>query len=199
MVEVEITTRLKSSLEEAIKVLENNGFKNTENGKMRDLYLTSKLKELNENNIDEVLAKTILIRRIENDGEKIYSVIYKNKNLDDNKNVISEEKLKIPCDEKSLISAEKIFKHLDFEELVKVEYEMIVFEKDGVGMCFQNVKNLGILIEYELKEDFTDRTTEEVKNEQKKALNFLKSLGLNITEEINVKKAKELIQKKYNF
>ena len=45
---------------------------------------------------------------------------------------------------------------LDFEELIRVKYDLVVYSKNNVEYAFQAVDNLGVLIEYENTEDFGD-------------------------------------------
>ena len=63
--------------------------------------------------------------------------------------------------------------------------------------AFQDVENLGTLIEYENVEDFEGKSLEKINNAKKKMYNEIKNTGIYITEEKDVKKAYELILNKY--
>lgn len=110
--------------------------------------------------------------------------------------VISEQKINLDIND--IEKAERLFGFLNFKRLVNVKYKVIVYEKDGKEFAFQIVENLGTLIEYESKDDFNNRTLNEINSEKQKMYNEIKSTGIEITDEIDVKKAYELISKKLN-
>lgn len=84
---------------------------------------------------------------------------------------------------------------IQFEKLVEVKYHVIVLEKDGVEFAFQDVKNLGLLMEYESLIDFENKSIDDIKQKKQKMYDFVKQTGLNITEVQNVQKAYELVNK----
>ena len=63
MKQIEITVRLIENKQNAIKKLEMQGFKKIRESEVDDLYMTTKLKELNKDNIQNVLKKSVLLRR----------------------------------------------------------------------------------------------------------------------------------------
>lgn len=110
-----------------------------------------------------------------------------------NGNVISEKKINL--DIQDLEKAKKIFECLGFNELVEVKYHVIVYEKNGMELAFQIVENLGTLIEYENVNDFEGRALKEINNVKQKMYDEIKNTGINISEDMNIKKAYELIKK----
>ena len=68
-----------------------------------------------------------------------------------------------------------------------------------VELAFQEVENLGTLIEYENEEDFEGKTNKDIIDAKIDMLNAIKTTGINTTDEYDVKKAYELIKKKYNI
>ena len=68
-------------------------------------------------------------------------------------------------------------------------------KKNNLEFAFQNVNNLGLLLEYENLNDFEEKSNEEILEEKKTMIKELKSYGLNISNEIDVKKAYELVLK----
>ena len=66
-------------------------------------------------------------------------------------------------------------------------------------MAFQIVENLGNLIEYENVNDFDGKSIYEINNAKQEMINYIKGFGINITNDYDVKKAFELIKKKYNL
>ena len=149
---------------------------------------------LNKENIEKILSTCVLLRNIKTEGKEIRKITYKDKEYD-NGQVISEQKVNLDCN--SLEDAKKLFEYLKFEKLIEVKDHILVMEKDGMELAFQDVENLGLLIEYENDKDFTNKSIEEIKEEKKKMYKEIEKLGINITEEYDVKKAWELIIKKY--
>ena len=193
MKQIEITTRVNETLEEAIKKLEKHGFKKVRESKVKDIYLTQKKKDLNKKNIIEILSSCVLLRYLKiNDEQVIKKIIYKNKVYDDNQ-VISEEKINLNCEDLNI--AYKLFQALKFEKLTEVKYDVLVMKKNNLEFAFQNVNNLGLLLEYENLNDFEEKSNEEILEEKKIMIKELKSYGLNISNEIDVKKAYELVLK----
>ena len=194
MKQIEITVRLNEDIESAIKKLELQGFKKIRESEVNDVYMTSKLNQLSKDNIQDILRKCVLLRYLKLEGKEIKKITYKNKEIDKYGEVISEQKINLDCND--LENARKLFEHLEFEELVKVKYKVVVYSKDNVEYAFQDVENLGTLIEYEGTKDFEGKSIKEINEAKDKMYNEIKNTGINITEEKDVKKAYELILKK---
>lgn len=195
MKQIEITVRLNENMQSAIRKLEMQGFKKIREGEIDDLYMTSKLNELKKDNIQNILKKSVLLRNLKFENKEIKKITYKNKEIDENGNVISEEKTNLDCND--LEKAKDLFEHLEFEELIKVRYKIIVYSKDEVEYAFQDVENLGTLIEYENTEDFTGKSLDEINDTKNNMYNEIKNTGVKLTDEMDVKKAYELILNKY--
>lgn len=195
MKQIEITVRLNENIQSAIDKLEKQGFKKIRESKIDDVYMTSKLKELNKDNIQNILKKSVLLRSLKLDNKEIKKITYKNKEIDEKGDVISEQKINLDCND--LEKAKELFEHLEFKELIRVKYKVVVYSKDKVEYAFQDVENLGTLIEYENVEDFEGKSLEKINNAKKKMYNEIKNTGIYITEEKDVKKAYELILNKY--
>ena len=190
MKQIEITTRVNQNLKEIDEILTKQGFKIIRKSKIKDKYLSQK--ELNKENILETLKNSVLIRYLcINDEETYKKITYKKKTYNGD-NVISEEKININIDD--IDNAEKLFNALDFKKIVDVNYEAIVYSKENLELCFQNVENLGILLEYENLKDFEGANDEEIIKEKHKMLEEIKQYNLNISDEYDIKKAYELIK-----
>lgn len=192
MRQIEITVRVKEPLDKAIIKLEKLGFKNIRESNVDDVYMTQLKDKLNKENIQYILSNSVLLRYLNVNGEEFKKISYKNK-VYDNGNVISEKKVNVECN--SLESAKQLFECLNFEELVEVKYNVLVMEKNGIELAFQYGDDIGVLIEYENKNDFSNKTNEEIRLEKENMYNYIKKSGIEITEEIDVKKAWELIEK----
>lgn len=108
-------------------------------------------------------------------------------------NVISEQKISLDIED--IEKAKKIFECLGFDELVKVNYHVIVYAKSEIEFAFQIVENLGTLIEFENEKDFEGITLEEINNEKRKMFEKIKNTGLKISNEMDIKKAYELVKR----
>ena len=108
-------------------------------------------------------------------------------------NVISEQKISL--DIQDIKNAKKIFECLGLNELVEVKYHVIVYAKDGTEFAFQIVENLGTLIEYENLNDFEGKSLNEINTVKQKMYDEIKNTGINISEDMDIKKAYELIKK----
>lgn len=192
MRQIEITVRVKEPLDKAIIKLEKLGFKNIRESNVDDVYMTQLKDKLNKENIQYILSNSVLLRYLNVNGKEFKKISYKNK-VYDNGNVISEKKVNVECN--SLESAKQLFECLNFEELVEVKYNVLVMEKNGIELAFQYGDDIGVLIEYENKNDFSNKTNEEIRLEKENMYNYIKELGIEITEEMDVKKAWELIEK----
>ena len=193
MKQIEITVRLNERMQEAIRKLEMQGFEKIRESEIDDIYMTSKLKELNENNIQNILKKSVLLRSLKLENKEIKKITYKNKEIDKDGDIISEQKINLDCSD--LEKAKDLFEHLEFEELIRVRYKVTVYGKCKVEYAFQDVENLGVLIEYENLNDFEGQSIEEIQVEKNKMYESMKNEGLILTDELDIKKAKELILK----
>ncbi len=197
MKQIEITVRLIDKIEDAIAKLEDKGFKKIRESDIDDTYLSNLDIQIKKENIQEFLKHSVLLRNLRLDGKEIKKITYKNKELDNNGNVISERKVNLDCND--LIKAEELFNCLGFYKLIEVKYHVVVYQKDGKEFAFQIVENLGNLIEYENVNDFEGKSIYEINNAKQEMINYIKGFDINITNEYDVKKAFELIKKKYNL
>lgn len=193
MKQIEVTTYVNNTLEEIDSILTNQGFKIIRKSRIEDKYMTLSYDKLNKNNILDILSECVLIRYLcVNNNEEFKKITYKKKTYDGN-TVISEEKINVNID--NIEKAEQLFNSLNFKNIVNVNYDVIVYEKDNLELAFQDVEGLGILLEYENESDFTDYTNEEILLEKQKMLNEIKKYNLNVSDDYDVKKAFELISK----
>lgn len=186
MKQIEITVRLSENMQSAIRKLEMQGFKKIRESEIEDVYMTSKLKWLKQDNIQDILKKSVLLRNLKLDGKEIKKITYKDKEIDENGDVVSERKINLECSD--LEKAKDLFEYLEFEKLINVRYKVVVYSKDKVEYAFQDVENLGTLIEYENIEDFEERTLHDgsfilcrIGNE---SINFFDELSKNNINEL---------------
>lgn len=193
MKEVEITLKVNEPLEKCIEKLLKQNFSIIRKSKIKDIYMTQKIDSLKLDNIGEILKRCVLLRYL-NDGRKEYKKItYKNKEYDEFNNIISEKKINVECT--SLEKAFQLFEALGFKNLVIVEYKVTVLS-DGIReFAFQEVENLGLLVEYESTKNMDGFTIDQILKEKELMKSEIEKLGI-ITSKTDVKKAYELVKKK---
>lgn len=195
MKQIEITTYVNNTLQEVDDILKRQGFKVIRKSKIKDIYKTLKYNELNKNNILNILSESVLIRYLKvNDKDEYKKLTYKNK-IYDNDIFISEEKINVTIDDINKMN--KLLELIGLKTIVNVNYDVIVYSNDDIEFCFQSVENLGFLLEYENKNDYDGYTNEEILSEKYKMLKEIQKYGLNISNDIDVKKAFELIKHKF--
>lgn len=193
MKQIEITVRVNNSLKQIDDILRSQGFNVIRKSRIEDKYMTNQYEMLTKDNILNVIKKCVLIRFLNvNDKEVFKRITYKNKTYKGS-TVISEEKINIIID--NIENAEKLFESLDFKKIVEVNYDVIVYEKDGLELAFQDVENLGLLLEYEKNNDYSNFTDEEILNEKEQMMKEIRELNIAIGNDYDIKKAYELILK----
>ena len=190
MKQIEITTRVMEPLDTVIQKLQNQGFQIIRKSRVEDEYLTMQKDQIKKENILPILSTCVLLRYLNANGKIMKKITYKHK-IYQNDIVMTEEKINVDCGD--LESAKKLFNALNFQVLVKVSYDVIVLSNHKMELAFQNVENLGLLLEYENERDFSEESEEKIINEKKHMLNEIKQLNILITDEFDVKKAYELI------
>lgn len=63
---------------------------------------------------------------------------------------------------------------MEFEELIRVRYKVLVYSKDKIEYAFQDVENLGTLIEYENVENFEGKSLNEINEAKENMYNEIK-------------------------
>lgn len=79
--------------------------------------------------------------------------------------------------------------------MLRVRYHVIVYSNGDKEYAFQNVENLGTLIEYENTKDFNGETIDDIDKVKEEMYNEILKIGIRLTDERDVKKAYELIRK----
>ena len=197
MEQIEVTVRVKEDLKDVIEKLEKKNFILIRKSQIDDLYMSQLVDKLNNDNIQYVLSNSVLLRYLNQDGKEIKKITYKNKKYDSNNNLLSEKKVSIDC--KDLETAKELFECLKFSELIRVRYKVFVMKKDNIELAFQLVDNLGLLLEYEDTNDYEGKSDIEIGKIKEKMFKEIHEFGIKTTDEMDVKKAKELIYNKINF
>lgn len=193
MKQIEITTRVLDDISVVDEKLTKLGFQVIRTFIINDLYLCPNLTGLTKLNIDKYLKQCVLLRQIETETEIINKITYKNK-VFQNGVTLSEEKIDVEIDDTE--KAKSLFQALNFQELIHVTNQSVVYKKDNWELAFQNVTGLGLLLEYEHDDDFTGQDEKTILKTKHEMLQKVKALGIQITDDFDVKKARELVLKK---
>lgn len=190
MKEVEITLKVKDSLENCENLIIKQGYRKIRKSRIEDVYMTQNLSKLNVDNIKEILSTCVLVRYLNANGKEFKKITYKNKKYD-GENVISEEKISVNCD--NLENAQKLFELLGFEKLVEVKYDVVVYSNNIREFAFQEVEGLGLVVEYEATKNMDNCSMEEIKKEKENMIKEIVNTGINIQSYNDVKKAYDLV------
>ena len=192
MKQVEITLKVNNNFDEIDDILTNKGFEVIKKNRIEDIYLSQYVDELKEDNIPFILEKSVLIRRLIINDRDINSIMYKDKKYE-NGDQVYEEKISVDIDD--IEKAKKIFFKLGFKKLVEVNYDYSVYSDGEREIVFQDVEGLGMMLEYESNEDFEGKPIESINEEKDRLIKDIKSLGLSIEDNTDIRKAIELIKK----
>lgn len=172
MKQIEITVKVNNTIDEVDKILISKGFKLIRKSRVEDEYVCPNDINVNRENILKVLSSSVLIRYLKTQDGEFKKITYKDKKYDKNDMVISEEKINVSIDD--IQSAHKLFKKINFKNLVDVKYDVIVYSNNDYEFAFQNVEGLGLLLEFENENDFEGVSDEAIANEKQKCMKLLK-------------------------
>ena len=194
---IEITVKVKESKDSTKDKLIKNGFKQTSDEHGHDIYMTRRLDELNKDNILEILNDSVLLRHHFGEyREERKWLVSKKKNYKDG-HVTSEEITSVLIDD--IDKMKKILENEGYKELIQKNQYFNDYTKGDIVFILEEVDDIGLLIEYENKKDFTGKTSEEIMEEKERMYQYIKSLGIDVDTDYDIKKAHYLITKKYNL
>lgn len=149
----EITVKIKGSLNEFYKIIEEKDFKIAHKFSMNDAYFIPETLNLNKMSTREMLSKAILVREIKGktSGKIIKKITFKIKNFDDNGNILSQEA--VNCDIIDIEDAKNLLKAIGYREVMCIKEDDIVYEKDGLQLAIKDIKNGDKLIEIETEDN----------------------------------------------
>lgn len=192
MQETEITVEVFDDVQTIDKILKEKNFFVTDKKTLNDFYYTNfKPEELKNIKYTNLIKNSFLVRNVT--GENFYetTLCYKNKIIDENENVIAEEKTKSEVEnlEKTL----QILNKANITNWCNLKQDMIIYSNNQVEFAVQIVENLGVFIEFEETEEISNWTEVE---KIKYLVNYLKSLGLKLGNDFSCKKPYMMLNKK---
>lgn len=191
MKQIEVTTIVKQSLDKVNDLLLSKGFTLIRKSRIEDRYMTQSLDSLNRDNILDILQKCVLIRYLCVNNDYVWKGLTYKKKVYENDIVISEEKINVNIDDTD--KANQLFKALDFQKLVDVNYDVVVYKKNDVELAFQDVEGLGLLLEYENLNDFEGYSNDKIIEVKKEMLKEIRGYGIDTTDDFDVKKSYQLV------
>jgi predicted adenylyl cyclase CyaB len=194
MKQIEVTVKVKNTLEEIDELLTSKGFKLIRKSRVEDDYVCPKELKVDKNNILEVLSSCVLIRYLKTAEAEFKKLTYKNKEYSKDGVVISEEKINVSIDDTK--KAQELFEKINFKKLVSVHYDVIVYSNNDYEFAFQDVEGLGLLLEFENETDFEGVSDETIVSEKQKMYEIIKTYGIKVENNYDIKKAYELVMKK---
>ena len=159
--ENEITVKVLCSENELLDCLIKQGFKEGRTFSLDDYYYIPSELDIQNMTTREILSKAIILRYIV-DGEKtIQKIMYKIKNIADNGDIISQKA--INCDVLNIEDAKKLFKSLDYYEIMNIKENDIIYYKNKFELAIKFIENGDILIEIETEANTEWDTIEKIK------------------------------------
>ncbi len=151
---------------------------------MQDSYYSAiSTSELKNMKYSDIIKNSFLVRKVIDDTSTKIELIYKDKVVDENNNVISEQKVKVKLDDYD--KALEIFKLSNLNLWCEINQDMTVYAKDKIVFILQEVDGLGNYIEYE-EDDYMANMSEYEKIEL--MLNNLKTTTLKLGNDYSCKK-----------
>ncbi len=157
--ENEITIRILCSKEELIKCLEEKGLKKGRRFRLDDHYLIPKILKLEELTVREILSKAVIIRNIDNDGKIVNKITFKNKNINEKGEIVSQTVTS--CEVMDYTEGIRFFEELGYYEIMNIIEDDIIYYNDKIELAIKDIENGDLLIETETNKSIT--TIEELK------------------------------------
>lgn len=183
--ENELTIRILCSKEELIKHLEEKGLKKGRRFRLNDHYLIPKTLKIEELTVREILSKAVIIRNIDNDGEIVNKITFKNKNINEKGEIVSQTATS--CEVIDYTEGIRLFEELGYYEIMNIIEDDIIYYNDKIELAIKDIYNGDLLIETETNKNIT--TIEKLKE-------IIESLEIPFEKDnYFVKKAEETLDK----
>ena len=180
----EICVQVNADYETVRNAFVNMGFVHKESYENRDAYFTFIPKnEIMDTEYKTLLEKSLLVRNVVGENSNTKKVVYKRKKLDNQGNVVSEEKESFNID--NIDSAKKVFHNLGMTcwcDFVVCNNE---FQRGEIVLNIQTVKDLGVFVEIEEYKAISNKNNEQ---KFKILVDIVKSIGLPLGNDFSCKK-----------
>ncbi len=181
---VEVLESKKGALEKLkLKRLNSHGIKN-----IHDIYFYNPRDGEIDLKKENVLDNTFRLRK---KGDKYY-LTFKTKRFDDNGKWLYSDEYETEVSDGEIMK--DIIFNLGFKPLVEIKNERHVFTEGNYEVVLEDVQGLGLFLEVEVM-DVKDE--EDIAEINKQVFSYIKSLGINIGEELNYSKPDLMLKKKH--
>ena len=149
----EITVKIKGSITEFYKIVEEKGFRIIDEFSMDDTYFVPISLDIKNLTTREILSKAILVRNIYDKTSKEIKkkITFKIKDFDKEGNILSQEA--ISCDVLNTDDAMNLLQSIGYKKIMNIKEDDIVYEKDGFELAIKDIKNGEKLIEIETEDN----------------------------------------------
>lgn len=182
MKDIEITCEVFETVEKIKNTLLEKGFKYIETFTLDDIYMYNK-----DNNQffikDGKISDTLIIRNVSEDDKKI---ICKKRNYDNDGLEIDTDKTVLKV--KDIDASEKLLNILGYERYLRMIDTNYMYESENYIAYIQEIKDLGIFLEIELKDTNNYSTVYDL-------INYTKELNLKIGNKFDIRKAEYFYNK----
>lgn len=191
----EITVKIKGKLSQFFKNIEDKGFKIIDKFSIIDTYFIPSSLNIENMSIRDIISKAILVRNIQGKmfDKTIKKLTFKIKKFDEEENIVSQEV--INCRVIRIEDAKMLLKAIGYTQIMVIEEDDIVYEKDGFKLDVKNIKNGDKLIEIETEKNSNFDTIDKLKikvNELKIPIYtnnyFVKKAEIELKKVLNRKK-----------
>ena len=168
----EITVKLKCSIKEIIKILEEKRFKEVNEYLLTDTYYVPKDIEINVLSTRQILSQSIMIREFEKKAKNVIiksnpRITIKKKDIAQNGEIVNQEK--IDCEIMNAEDGKNFLQVIGYKQLMTIKEKGIIFQNGELEIQVKDIINGDKLIEIELKENNEKlNTIEKVKKELNK-------------------------------
>ena len=185
MKEIEVLVEVYDNIEKIMRKLDNFEYKGLKNT-IDEYYYDPKRNTLKPDENGE-LSHCLRLRRKNND----YYITYKDDVFENGKWLYSDEyETKV----ESIEMIKNIFKKLGLVKFIEIDNKKETYTYNNYEIVIENVKDLGIFMEVE----YCTNEDVDVKKVKKEIQNFINSLDLNVSKELNMGKP-EMYMKKHNI
>lgn len=155
--ENELTVEVAINYEKLCELLNNKGFKLTEEYDLIDIYMLKN--DCVETAPLEILKNCVLIRNIITEKENIKAITYKYKEYNEQKEIVRQGKAE--CKVQDLLSAEKLLSAMGYHRFIKIVDHSKIFSNGQSELAVQLVNDKHLYIEFE--QDNNYKTIQEMK------------------------------------
>lgn len=159
----EITVKVRTSLDELCKLLEEKGFHLVYTFLLDDTYFVPQDLDMENMKVRDIVAKAVLTRYIVryDTGKITQKITFKKKEINENGEILSQEAT--DCEVLEIEDAKKLLTDMGYKEILRVKENDSVYEKYGFQLSVKDISGGDILIEAEIGENDGISTIEELK------------------------------------